>query len=134
MNRSFRRRARARSLVLSNLALTGLSASVALAGGSGAQTVRSGHGISLDVGSKHVVGYFLADAKACHVTLLMGDRTIGDEVPDRTAARIRQTVAPNGVARIETAEGEALELACNAEASGLSVRVRTSVAAYTPAQ
>ncbi len=134
MNRFSRRSLRATSAGALSLVVCGLSLTTAMAENSNVQTVRPGHGISLDVGSKHVVGYFLADAKSCQVTLMMSDRSVEDEVPQKTAARIRQTVLPHAVARVDTAEGESLELSCQAEAKGLGVLVKTTLAANDAAR
>jgi hypothetical protein len=134
MNRFLRRSLRATSVGALSLLMGGLSLAPAMAESSNVKIVRPGHGISLDVGSKHVVGYFLADAQACHVTLMMSDRSVEDEVPQRTAARIRQTVQPYAVARVDTAEGESLELSCHAGAKGLGVLVKTTFAANDPAR
>jgi hypothetical protein len=134
MSRFSRSSLRATSAGALSLLVCGLSLTPAVAQSPGVQTVRPGHGISLDVGSKHVVGYFLADGQSCHVTLMMSDRSVEDEVPQRTAARISQTVQPYAVARVDTAEGESLELSCHAGAEGLGVLVKTSLAANDPAR
>jgi hypothetical protein len=87
-------------------------------------------GISFGVGSKRVVGYFVADARACNLTLMLGDSIANDEVPTSSPMRIRQTIAPDGVARVDTNEGESFEFGCKSDAGAMSVRMLTAVAVY----
>jgi hypothetical protein len=89
------------------------------------------HGVSIDVGSKRVIGYYVARGDTCNLTVLMSDKQVGDDVPESSAARLQQSVAANGTARIDTAQGESLELACQPGAAALTVRLLTQVAAYT---
>ena len=87
-------------------------------------------GISFGVGSKRVVGYFVADAHACNLTLMMGDSMASDEVPTSSPTRILQTIAPNSMARVDTTEGESFEFSCKSGATAMTVRMLTDVAAY----
>ena len=87
-------------------------------------------GISFGVGSKRVVGYFVADARACNLTLMLGDSMVNDEVPTSTPMRVLQTIAPDSVARVDTNEGELFEFGCKSDAGAMSVRMLTAVAAY----
>jgi hypothetical protein len=59
---------------------------------------------------------------------------VGDEVPASSAARLLQSVAANGTARVDTAEGESLELACQPGATAMTVRLLTQVASYKDAK
>jgi len=51
-------------------------------------------GISLDVGSKRVVGYYEVDAGNCALTLMIADAMVGDDVPEFPPVRLHQRVAP----------------------------------------
>lgn len=120
--------------VAAGVALTASLAVPAMAHERGKVRLLPLHGVSLNVGSKHLVGYFLAEAKTCNVTLLMSNIERDGEVvpPTGSAARVRQTLQPNTTARIETVEGESLELACLPGAEAMTVRVLKQVAAYKP--
>lgn len=88
------------------------------------------HGVSIDIGSKHVVGYYVARGDSCNLTVLMSDKSASDDVPASSAARLQHVIVANGTTRIDTAEGESLELACQPQASALTVRVLKQVASY----
>ena len=87
-------------------------------------------GISIGLGSKRIVGYFVGDAQVCNLTLTMGDSIEGDEVPTSTPTRIVHAIAPNNTARVDTTEGESLEFSCKASAMAMTVRTLRRVAAY----
>ena len=42
------------------------------------------------------MGYFVADANVCNLTLVVGESMVDDQVPTSTSARIQQMLAPNG--------------------------------------
>lgn len=126
-----------RSTRLSSRAILTLSAILAMSAGAtgaiaaeltGPKTLYPTHGISLDVGSKRVVGYFTADNGTCNLTFLMSDKQAGDDVSPTSAARLKQIVASNGAAVVDTAEGESLELVCQPGASAMTVRLLKQVA------
>lgn len=100
----------------------------------GLKTLYPTHGISIDVGSKRVIGYYLASNDTCNLTVLMSDKQSGDDVPATSAARLKQSIAATGKARIDTAEGESLELTCQPGATAMTVRLLTQVASYKSAQ
>lgn len=90
---------------------------------------------SVGIGSKQVVGYFVADAHDCNLTLIMADAITGDsmasdEVPKSTPMRIQQTIASNTKTRMDTSEGQSLEFNCQNGAAAMSVRKLTNVAVY----
>ena len=91
-------------------------------------------GINLNIGSKKIAGYFVANANVCNLTLMVGESMVGDEVPTSTPARIQQTIAPNDIGRLDTVEGESLEFGCRPGATAMTVSVLRQVAAYKPAK
>jgi hypothetical protein len=78
------------------------------------------HGISVHVGSKHAVGYFVSDANVCELTLVVGEEP-GEEIVVNTPARFRATVAAGTHARFDTGEGKELQFSCAPGASAMSV-------------
>jgi hypothetical protein len=133
MNRSFRVSTRVAAGVAAAFSILA-GASAANAEDQGAKTLFPTHGVSIDVGSKRVIGYFVASNNTCNLTFLMSDKQVGDEVPANSAGRLQQSVAANGKARIDTAEGESLELACQPGATAMTVRLLTQVASYKDAK
>lgn len=134
MNRSNRVSLRVAAGIAGAMSILAGAASATAADATGAKTVLAAHGVSIDVGSKRVIGYFVAKNDACNLTFLMSDKQVDDVVPT-PAARMQQVIAANGTARIETAEGESLELTCQPAASAMTVRLLTQVAAtHKPAK
>lgn len=133
MNRSKRVSVRVAAGIAGVLAILAGAAGANAADAAGAKTVLPTHGVSIDVGSKRVIGYFVAKDNACNLTFLMSDKPVDDVVPT-SAARMQQVIAANGTARIDTAEGESLELVCQPAASAMTVRLLTQVATFKPAK
>lgn len=78
-------------------------------------------GVSLDVGTKNAVAYFVQENGACNVTVTLAEAfsTIPGEFP--TSTRVTMPVAPGTSSRIDTAEGTAMSLSCAAGASALDI-------------
>jgi hypothetical protein len=128
MNRSKRRISRAIPAAAVALALVASTLPAMAAELTGPKTLFPTHGISVDVGSKRVIGYFVADNGACNLTFLMSDKHLDDETPAASAARMKQVVASNSSTVVDTAEGESLELACQPGATAMTVRLLKQVA------
>ena len=88
-------------------------------------------GVSLEVGTKRAVGYFLADSRLCNLTLLVADR-LEDGAPaiPGAATRLQFEVAAGADVKVETGTGKALVFGCATNAASMSVRVLSQVAAY----
>jgi hypothetical protein len=97
-------------------------------------TIKPLAGISFDVGSKRMVGYFEADASECALTLIVADAMIGDDVPKYTPVRLHQSIAPGETSTVDTPEGKSLEVACKPRAAAMTARVLDVVAIYKPAK
>jgi hypothetical protein len=107
----------------------------AATGNAAAQTinVKPQQGVSLHLGSKHAVGYFLTDNGVCQLTLVVGDELKGDEMPATASARFRTTVDAGKTARFDTGSGTELQFACAAGAAAMTVEPLAQLA-YTPVQ
>lgn len=122
----------------SSLVLASAVAVSAIAGGAVAETAASmatlkpRQGISLDVGSKRAVGYFLADSRICNLTLLVADRLVDDKVGIPAATRLQFEVAAGSDVRVDTTEGKVLAFACATDAKSMRVEKLDQLAAYTP--
>jgi len=79
-------------------------------------------GMTYAVGSNGFMGFFQQTDGKCALTLMLFKRANPDEeTPDKSAARVEVSIRPGDNARIGSAEGEALELSCNANAGTVSV-------------
>jgi hypothetical protein len=81
---------------------------------------------SLDVGTKHVVSYFVRAEGACRLTAMIADR--GGEEATSGAAQLQLVVDPGNAARIATADGNSLRFDCLGSAEGMTATVVNRVA------
>jgi hypothetical protein len=104
-------------------------------GNAGAQTinVKPQQGVSLHLGAKHAVGYFLTDNGVCQLTLVVGDELNGDEMPATASARFRAAVEAGKTARFDTGSGTELQFACATGGVAMTVEPLAQLA-YTPVQ
>src|ERR1700730_1284764 len=86
--------------------------------------------ISLDVGSKHVVGYFLNAEGRCKLTLMVAD-VPRDETsePSSQIMRLRLTVEPGRPALVDTTEGRLLQFGCAPDAQAMNATLLDQMAA-----
>lgn len=83
--------------------------------------------INMDVGTKHAIGYYLAENGACSLTVLLTDFSYdGDAVP--SASRVSVNVAGGTSAKVDTIDGTTMAFACAAGASNMTVRTFSRVA------
>jgi hypothetical protein len=92
------------------------------------KTIKPMQGFSFNVGTKHASTYFLSANGVCKLTLMVAEAHHGDEVPALTAARFQVAIEAGKSARLDTAEGKALEFTCQAGAQTMSVKAADQVA------
>ena len=104
--------------------------SVSAAGSRSPTTMKPLKAISLDVGSKHVVGYFLNAEGQCKLTLMIADAA-RDESSEASAQvmRLRLMVEPGRSALVDTTEGRMLQFGCESQAQAMNASVLDQVAA-----
>jgi hypothetical protein len=68
--------------------------------------------IRFDFGSKSMNGYFVEQAGACHVMLMVFERTDPDKSPPPSAARVRLVLLPGQIAGFDSEEGRSLNFTC----------------------
>ncbi len=107
------------------VAATGLLfvASTVFAGGiDDQQSMKPMQAVSADFGQRHFVSFFISADRRCDLTVASASRM--DEnattAPD-DVQRLRLEVNPASVARIETPNGGALQFACSADASRMTM-------------
>jgi hypothetical protein len=113
--------------VLALSALFGVGGAVA---DTSTNTFKPLQGVSLHLGSKHAIGYFVADSGACQLTLVVGDELQGDAPQATTSARFRAAVDAGRTVRFDTGSGTELQFTCGPAATAMSV-VPLQQTAYT---
>ena len=100
------------------------------AGSRSPTTMKPLKAISLDVGSKHVVGYFLNAEGQCKLTLMIADAARDESSePSAQVMRLRLMVEPGRSALVDTTEGRMLQFACESEAQAMNASLLDQFAA-----
>jgi hypothetical protein len=84
-------------------------------------TIRPLQGVSLDIGTKRTVSFFLSEGDACKLTLTLADVLRDDEVNGLTATRMTVAIDSGKAAQIDTAEGKSLVFKCQTGAQAMSI-------------
>jgi hypothetical protein len=107
-------------------ASTGLSAAESRS----AVTMKPLGATSLDVGSKHVVSYFLNADGQCKLTLMIADAARDEKSePSSQILRLRLMVEPGRAALVDTTDGRLLQFACAPDAQAMNATLLDQVAA-----
>ena len=77
--------------------------------------------IRYDFGSKSMSGYFVEQAGACRVMLMVSERTDPEKSPPPSATRVRLVLLPGQIAGLDSEEGWSLNFTCGDRATTLSV-------------
>ena len=68
--------------------------------------------IRYDFGSKSMSGYFVEQASACHVMLMVSEATDPDQSPPPSGTRVRLVLLPGQIAGLDSEEGRSLNFTC----------------------
>ena len=68
--------------------------------------------MSHDFGSKSMRGYFVEQAGACRVMLMVSETTDPDKSPPPSATRVRLVLSPGQIAGLDSEEGRSLNFTC----------------------
>jgi hypothetical protein len=68
--------------------------------------------IRYDFGSKSMCGYFVEQAGACRVMLMVSETTDPDKSPPPSATRVRLVLLPGQIAGLDSEEGRSLNFTC----------------------
>ena len=79
-------------------------------------------GISHDLGSKSAIGYFIREAGACQVVLMIAEKVDPETAAMPSAARLRLVLLPGQAAGLDSEEGRTVDLTCGENAATLDVR------------
>ena len=89
-------------------------------------------GITLLVGSKRAVGYYVADAGACDLTLMVAETYLNEDTVIPTATRVRSVIGAGTTAHVETIDGASLAFTCTAGAKAMTIEKYDRVAYQAP--
>jgi hypothetical protein len=89
---------------------------------SNSHVFKAARGVSLDVGSKKIAGYYLSNDGVCDVTLMVADLPDADGNVSAHVSRINVPVKAGSNARVYTSEGKALSLTCSTGTKLMTVR------------
>ena len=116
-----------KGVAFSGLLIASLAAAAAVA--SSASTALPGQtsyvpmqAISHDLGSKSAIGYFVREAGACQVVMMIGEKADAEAASTSSATRLRLALLPGQQAGLDSEEGRSLDLTCGDSASTLIVR------------
>jgi hypothetical protein len=108
------------ALVASVAAVATVASSAAV--GDGAKAVYAPRqSISHDLGSKSAIGYFVREAGACQVVLMIAENVDPEVRPMPSAARLRLALRPGQSAGLDSEEGRSIDLTCGDEGATLTV-------------
>ncbi len=85
-------------------------------------------GISLILGSKRAIGYYIADNGACNLTLMLQEISFAEEDFKPNAARVNMTVGAGTSSSLDTADGPSLAFKCQPNAAAMNIEVINRVA------
>jgi len=111
---------------------TVIGAGAALAGAS-TSSFKPLQGVSLHLGSKHAIAYYVKGDDVCQLTLVVGEEPLGEDIPAVTPARFSAAIEAGREARFDTGSGTQLQFSCAGDAAAMTVEPLSQVA-YTPAR
>ena len=99
--------------------------------GNPARTIGSAKGITLLVGTKQAVSYYIADGDTCNLTVMLSDTYADSSNQVPNAARVNVSVGAGTSSRVDTTEGPSLTFSCAPGAKSMTVETseRTAYAA-----
>lgn len=90
--------------------------------------LRERAGALLDVGSKRAVAYYVKDANACQVSVIVSE-TYPEQIPYNIASVRFSASVPGGTStELATSDGSVLSLTCATGAKSLAVESREAIA------
>lgn len=82
-----------------------------------------GHGVSLEIGGKHAVGYFQIKGDTCHLTVVVADANGGPEGADSPGTRFVIPVLPGKGIQVDSSSGQSAEFLCGQDGTEMNARV-----------
>ena len=85
------------------------------------RTIGPAKGITLLVGNKRAVSYYVAGADGCNLTVMLSDIYADSDVVIPSAARVNVSVGAGTSSRVDTADGPSLTFSCASGAKSMKV-------------
>ncbi len=86
-----------------------------------AVTMKPRMAASFDVGTKHLVSYFLSENGMCKLTLMIAERPRGeDEAQVADTSRLRVSIEAGKAAYLDTTEGKPLQFSCRLDGQAMT--------------
>lgn len=123
----------ASALALSGLALSQAAAPVQ-AGEGFAKSVTPFKAINLSAGTKRAIGYYVADAGTCHLTLQLADAYSDYANSVSEPVRVDVSVREGTSARVDSLAGPSLQFDCAQGASSMTIQPVDRTAYVAPAK
>jgi hypothetical protein len=109
-------------LLIASVAGVAAVASSASTAGPGETTYFPMQAISHDLGSKSAIGYFVREAGACQVIMMIGEKADAETASaSSSAARLRLALLPGQRAGVDSEEGRSIDFTCGDAANTLIV-------------
>ena len=87
--------------------------------------------ISLILGTKRAIGYFLAENNVCATTLLISEAFLDDDFDSPAATRVNMTIHSGTTSSVDTVDGRTLEMSCGKNAKFMTVQTIERIAYQT---
>lgn len=91
-------------------------------------------GITLTVGSKRAVGYFVSNNNVCTLTLMLADKFYEGADPTSEPVRFNTSVPAGTSTLVETVAGHSLAFSCESGATSMTVQPVERLAYVAPAK
>lgn len=91
--------------------------------GSQHEIMAPGRGVSLNIGTKHAIGYFETKDDTCHLTVVVADINGGETGLDSPGTRFVIPVMPGRGVQIDASAGQSAEFECSPSATRMNARV-----------
>jgi len=109
-----------------------VGAAGAVSGADNNNTFKPLAGVSLHLGSKHAIGYFVKGKDVCQLTLVVGEEPVGDEIPAVTPTRFSAAIEAGRSAHFDTGGGTQQQFSCAPRATAMTVKALDQVAYTAP--
>lgn len=91
--------------------------------GAAIEVMTPGRGVSLDIGGKHAIGYFVTSNKSCQLTVVIADAFSGEASLDSPGTRFVLPVVAGKVFKVDASAGQSAEFFCGLGAARMIARV-----------
>ena len=121
-----------KSALLGFVSLALAHGALRVSAGNAARTIGPAKGITLLVGTKRAVSYFVADGDTCNLTVMLSDTYFDTDPVVPSAVRVNVSVGAGTSSRVDTADGPSLTFFCAPGAKSMKVETSERTAYVAP--